>query len=425
MGRGISATATAVARGEATAAELCAAALERAAAAPGVFWSLDRDRAREQAADVDQWVGAGGEPGRLAGVPVAVKDGFDVAGLPTTGGLASPLHRPSADAAAVAALRRAGAVVVGKTAMDQLAWSMSGEPPGHPPCESPAAPGHVAGGSSGGSAAAVAAGIVPFAIGTDSAGSVRVPAAWCGVVGLKLAPGGGRLDGCLPLAPSVDSLGLFAGSAADCRLGLAALSGEPAAGDPAGRPLRLGVLVDAFAGIGDAEVESAYAGALAALGGAEVEAATVAGTVSARGFGVVLASEFAASWSGRLEGRPDVLPEVAEGIARGEAVTAARLAEARASVAAAELEARRLLEGFDALVLPTSPLLPAPIGSPPALATGTAFTRPFSAYGWAALSLPCGRARGLPIGLQLAAPAGAEGDLLAAAERLEKALSKA
>ena len=124
--------------------------------------------------------------GPLGGVPVAVKDNYEVAGVPSTLGLAAPLARaPSTDAEAVARLRGAGAIVIGTTAMDQLAWSMNGTAPDRPELENPAAPGRVTGGSSGGSAAAVAAGIVPVALGSDTAGSVRVPAAWCGVLGFK------------------------------------------------------------------------------------------------------------------------------------------------------------------------------------------------------------------------------------------------
>jgi aspartyl-tRNA(Asn)/glutamyl-tRNA(Gln) amidotransferase subunit A len=419
-GGGVAAIAARIARGEVTAAATCAAALESAAAEPGMVWSVDPRRATADAVRIDERVARGEDVGALGGVPVLVKDSFDVAGQPTSGGLPWTLHVASEDAPVVAALRRAGAVVVGKTAMDQLAWSMDGEAPGHPACESPAAPGRRAGGSSAGSAAAVGAAVVPLAVGSDSAGSTRVPAAWCGTVGLQVSPGHSDLRGCLPTVPGIDSLGLFGSTAADCRLALDAITGGKLPAHRAGDPIRLGVLTDCFAGVGDPVMREAFDAALSRLHLPTVETVPLEGSIAAPGLGVIFARGFAEAWRGRLEG--PVLPAVEEGIARGGAIGAERLAEARASLGAAAQEARRLLDGLDAFVLPTTPILPPPIGADTPLAEVSAFTRPFPAFGWAAISIPCGSVRDLPIGLQIACPPGGDAGLLDLAERLEPAL---
>ncbi len=416
----LAAIAARVATSEVSATALIAKALDRAATEPGMVWSLDRERATADAARVDQRVAAGEDLGPLGGVPVLVKDSFDVAGQPTSGGLPWTLHVAVDDAPAVAALRRAGAIVIGKTAMDQLAWSMDGEAPGHPACASPAAPGRRAGGSSAGSAAAVGAGVVPLALGSDSAGSTRVPAAWCGVVGLQVSPGGSDMRGCLPTVPGIDSLGLFADSAADCRLALDAITGGRL---PARRDIgavRLGVLTDCFEEVGDPVVHAALDAALARLRSAGVGTIPLAGSITAPGLGAIFARRFSDAWAGRLEG--PLQPAVREGIGRGAAIGAERLAKARASLASAAQGAARLIDGLDALLLPTTPLLPPPLGAETPLAEASAFTRAFPAIGWAAISIPCGPAGGPPVGLQLACPPGGDALLLDLAERIEPTL---
>lgn len=416
----LAAIAAQVATGEVSATALIAEALARAAAEPGMVWSLDRERATADAARVEQRVAAGEDLGPLGGVPILVKDNFDVAGQPTTGGLPRALHVGVDDAPAVAALRRAGAIVIGKTAMDQLAWSMDGEAPGHPACTSPAAPGRRAGGSSAGSAAAVGAGVVPLALGTDSAGSTRVPAAWCETVGLQVSPGRSDLRGCLPTVPGIDSLGLFADSAADCRLALDAITGGRLAAQGATGTARIGVLTDCFAEVGDPVIRAAFAAALARLDSATVRTTPLQGSIAASGLGVIFARRFSEAWAGYLESPLE--PKVREGIERGAAISAERLDRARASLAAGAQEARRLLDGLDALLLPTTSVLPPPVGADTPLAEVSAFTRAFPAFGWAAISIPCGRVRDLPIGLQLACPPGGEAILLDLAERIEPML---
>lgn len=187
----------------------------------------------------------------LAGVPFAVKDLYDVAGWPTRAGsrfLAEERGLAPQDSALVAALRAAGAVPVGKTHLHEFAYGVTGENPHYGDCEHPAFPGRTTGGSSSGSAAAVASGIVPFALGTDTGGSVRVPAAFCGLYGYRLTPSHAWIRDAFPLAPCCDTPGWFTQSASDMRLLNAALIGARAMGrtsrTPRGCFLQFGRLED-------------------------------------------------------------------------------------------------------------------------------------------------------------------------------------
>ena len=211
--------------------ETVAAALARAEDAGdlGAFWRLDREGATRQAERV-QRAADDGLP--LAGTPVAVKDLLDVKGLPTTAGVRGDHPAARADAEAVRRLRIAGAVPIGKTAMDPLGCTTGGQAPGFPPCVNPVDERLSPGGSSSGSAVAVAAGVVPLAIGTDTAGSIRVPAAYTGVVGFKPARTAVPRRGCVRVMPGFDAIGVLARSVSECVAGYGAL----AAGKRAARP---------------------------------------------------------------------------------------------------------------------------------------------------------------------------------------------
>jgi Asp-tRNA(Asn)/Glu-tRNA(Gln) amidotransferase A subunit family amidase len=172
----------------------------------------------------------------LFGVPYAVKDNIDVAGLPTTAACPGYAYQPADDAPLVARLRAAGAICVGKTNLDQFATGLSGTRSPYGACESPLLAGLISGGSSSGSAVAVAAGLVPFSIGTDTAGSGRVPAALCGIVGLKPSPGLVSTLGVVPACASLDCPSVFATSVADASAVLGVIAGFELA-DPWSRPL--------------------------------------------------------------------------------------------------------------------------------------------------------------------------------------------
>ena len=199
----------------------------------GAFQALCLDRARAEAVAAEAaW--ARGEPsGPLRGVPVAVKDLIDTEGVETAYGSALFAgHIPAADAECVRRVRAAGAVVVGKTTTHEFAWGMSmAGMDGQSLTRNPRDPERVTGGSSGGSAAAVAAGVAPLALGTDTGGSIRLPAGWCGIHGLKPTHGLLSTDGVFPLAPSLDHVGPMAVTAADCALLFEVLGGPEAETD--------------------------------------------------------------------------------------------------------------------------------------------------------------------------------------------------
>jgi aspartyl-tRNA(Asn)/glutamyl-tRNA(Gln) amidotransferase subunit A len=224
--------AAAVRRGEISPTELVERALARLAEVEptlGAFVAVAADRARGEAATLTAEAAAGRWRGPLHGVPVAVKDLFDVAGEVTgAGSELPPTGRPArADAAAVRRLRDAGAVVLGRTRTHEYAWGLTTQHARLGGSRNPFDPSRVPGGSSGGSAAAVAAGVVPLGLGTDTAGSIRLPAAWCGLVGHKPTHGLVSLVGAVPLAPSFDHAGALVRTVADARLALAVLTGRP------------------------------------------------------------------------------------------------------------------------------------------------------------------------------------------------------
>jgi Asp-tRNA(Asn)/Glu-tRNA(Gln) amidotransferase A subunit family amidase len=230
-----------LARGEVRAVDLVGAFCDRIAASDGEVraWAWhDRERVLREARAADALRASGLPAAALNGLPVGVKDIIDTAGIPTENGTPLDAGRvPRTDATVAARLRAAGAVIMGKTVTTELAFM-------HPAATTnPAAPGHTPGGSSSGSAAAVAAGHVPFAIGTQTGGSVIRPAAFCGIVGYKPTFGTIPRTGILPQSPALDTVGVFARTVADAALLVDALAGfDP--GDPATAPIAPPRLLD-------------------------------------------------------------------------------------------------------------------------------------------------------------------------------------
>ncbi len=194
----------------------------------GAFAALCLPRAREEALAAEAAWGRGAPSGPLCGVPLAVKDLFDSEGVETACGSALLAGRvPARDAEAVRRARAAGAVLIGKTRTHEFAWGMSMlGMDGRPLTRNPRDPERMTGGSSGGSAAAVAAGMAPLALGTDTGGSIRLPAAWCAIFGFKPTHGIVSTEGVWPLAPSLDHVGPLATTAQDCALLFAVLGGD-------------------------------------------------------------------------------------------------------------------------------------------------------------------------------------------------------
>lgn len=218
-------------------------ALARAHAAQdkfNIFTSIDDDGALTRAEDLDRRSEAGEHIGPLAGAPVAVKDLIDQAGRTTSNGSAFYREVPDASATCVTAIENAGGVIIGRTGLHEWAFGFSSENPHWGAVRNPWDPLTSPGGSSGGSAAAVATGIVPIALGTDTGGSVRVPAALCGTYGLKVTHGRIPLDGVFPLVPSIDTVGPLADSIDNIEASYRVMSGDSQP-EPQPKSYRFGV----------------------------------------------------------------------------------------------------------------------------------------------------------------------------------------
>jgi aspartyl-tRNA(Asn)/glutamyl-tRNA(Gln) amidotransferase subunit A len=378
------------------------------------------ERARAAAARAEREIAAGDYRGSLHGVPIAVKDLLDVAGTPTTAGSKILAGRVAdADATAVARLEQAGAVIVGKTRLSEFAYSPGSNNAHYGPTRNPWSADHDTGGSSSGSAAAVAAGLAYAALGSDTGGSIRIPASLCGVVGLKPTFGRISLHGVAPLAWSLDHLGPLTRSVGDAALLLEVLAGaDPRDRRTAGaapfaaagldgdlRGLRVGVLGDDGSGgpLGSDEALAAWRAGLAALerGGAELVPVDLPELEALRWLnGALLAIEASALHLPWLRARLDDYGEFPRQRLLAAFVYAPG-AFVRAQQARAALRERcdALFERVDLLCTPSQPGAATPLGAP----AYTTFTGPFNILGWPAISVPAGlTAAGLPLGLQLA-----------------------
>ena len=375
----------------------------------------------------------GAPSGPLSGLAFAAKDLFDVQGHVTGAGNPDWLrtHDPApATAPAVQTLVAAGAAMVGKTHTDELSRGILGENAHYGTPTNPAAPGRVPGGSSSGSAAAVAGGLVDFSLGTDTGGSVRIPASFCSVYGIRPSHGRLLLTGVIGQAPSFDTTGWFARDAALLgRIGEILLGIELR---QAPIPRHLVIASDAFA-IAEAETAAALTPAvqkLAALVGSSerrpVSAAVplaewtphqraIQGREAWRTFG---------DWIDREN--PRLAFDIADNFIRGKQVSDAALVAARDFQAARRAELLRLFADDTILCLPTAPFPPPPVGQPRSTmwvqrnAISTLTTIAASA-GAPQVSLPLGRVDGLPVGLSILAGPGADDILLALASRLAEA----
>ncbi|WP_062522694.1 allophanate hydrolase [Demequina silvatica] len=366
---------------------------------------------------------AQGEHLPLAGLTVAVKDNIDVAGMPSTAGAPVPLRRPDLSAPAVAALEEAGAVVIGKTTLDQFATGLVGTrtPYGIPSAAHDAS--LVSGGSSSGSAVAVALGIVDLGIGTDTAGSGRVPAALNGIVGVKPTLGLLSAHGVFPASPSYDTASIFARS-----LALASAAMDVASGRGAARPWpaefaltarlrRVGRVSDAVLGRCDARWAEAYRASVGALEDAgietvEIDVEPLLATARLLYEGALLAERAAAFGEAldQLGERAD--PTVARIVAPAAGFRAVDLVRDQQALVVARAEAGRLWGAVDAIVVPSVPEHPTiaaveadPVGVNARLGTFTNFV---NLLDMSALAVPAPPAAHAPAGVTLIGPAFAD-----------------
>ncbi len=426
--------AAAVAAGRLTASDAVETALARIAALDpdlNAFTDVTAERARARAAAIDADRAAGMAVGPLAGVPFAVKNLFDVEGLPTRAGSRINRERPPAsrDGALVRRLEAAGAVLVGALNMGEYAYDFTGENAHDGPSRNPHDRDRMTGGSSGGSGGALAAGMVPLTLGSDTNGSIRVPSAFCGTFGLK--PTFGRLSraGSFPFVASFDHLGPLARSVADLALAYDAMQGQDP-DDPwqAPRPpepvadriaqgatsLRIAVAGGYFARGGEPDCFAAVARAAEAVGATRTVEIPEAARARAAAF-LITASEAAGLHLDRLRERPgDYDPAVRDRLIAGTTIPAAWVHRAHRFRSWYRARVLALFDEVDVILAPCTPCRALRIGQAtmeldgvtvPARPNIGVFTQPISFIGLPVAAVPVRVGGGLPLAVQvIAAP---------------------
>jgi aspartyl-tRNA(Asn)/glutamyl-tRNA(Gln) amidotransferase subunit A len=422
--------AVAVGAGHVRATDVVAACLDNIARLNPVlnaFTTVTAERARAKAAALDAAIAAGTKPGPLAGVPFAVKNLIDVAGLPTLAGSKINRDHPpaSADAPLVARLEAAGAILVGALNMGEYAYDFTGENVHEGPSRNPFDTARMSGGSSGGSGSAVGGQLVPLALGSDTNGSIRVPASFCGAFGLK--PTYGRLTraGSFPFVSSLDHLGPLARSAADLAAAYDAMQGydpaDPVCVDRPVEPVSGGL----DAGIGGLRIASAggyfrtgaSAEALAALDGIAAalgvsETVTIPDVQRARSAAYIITTvEGAALHLERLRTRPDDFDaDVRDRLIAGALVPSTAVVQAQKFRRWYREEVLRLFQHVDAILAPATPCVAPLIGQKTFVLDGKEmpvrpnigiYTQPISFIGLPVVAVPVPTALGLPIGVQI------------------------
>ena len=433
--RSIADVAPLVARGALSPVDLVRGCLERIEARRelNAFITVLADRALDQASRAEREVAAGRIRGPLHGIPVSVKDLIDVAGTPTTSGSNVPPLHPGVDAPLVARLREAGAIIIGKTNLHEFAFGTTSDETAFGSVRNPHDPSRSAGGSSSGAAVALVEGMCFGSIGTDTGGSIRIPAAACGTVGLKPTYGEVACDGVVPLSRTCDHAGPLTRTVADARLMFQALTGRSLAAVRPSQPARLGVPGGYLLERLDHDVRLALAATRARLVGTghhvedvEIPSAGITPDVylhivlpeASRYHAPMLATDAERYSPGvrlRLEMGRYVL---AEDYVR--AMELRRLLTAQVDAA---------LDSYDALLLPALAIPAPPLGATsvdidgtpePVRAAMLRLTQLFNLTGHPAIAVPAGSTTGgLPIGMQLVGRRGATAELLSLAETLE------
>ncbi|OZI71296.1 AtzE family amidohydrolase [Bordetella genomosp. 12] len=413
------------------------------------FTEVTQARARREAAEIDARRERGEPLPPLAGVPYAVKNLFDIAGVVTLAGAKvnaanAPAHQ---DGPLISRLRAAGAVLVGALNMDEHAYGFTTENSHYGPCRNPHDPDRIAGGSSGGSAAAVAAGLVPLTLGSDTNGSIRVPASLCGVFGLK--PTYGRLprSGSFPFVYGLDHLGALAGTVPDLALAYDLMQG-PWADDPAcaqrpleatlpaldERPLRVAVLGGYFDDWAGPQARRSVAAAASVLGARDVVTLQGADQARAAAF-IITGAEGGALHRHQLIARyDDYEPYSRDRLVAGSLIPATWVTQAQRIRQRFREAVLPWFAQYDVLIAPATPVPATPIGTDtltlagramPARASMGLLTQPISCIGLPVATAPLWQGEGdtahLPLGVQLIAAPWREDLCLAAARALERA----
>jgi aspartyl-tRNA(Asn)/glutamyl-tRNA(Gln) amidotransferase subunit A len=437
--------ARAVASGGTTASAVVHEALSRIALyepTVNAFTDIVADRARKRATEID----AGRVKGPLAGVPFAVKNLFDIAGLPTRAGSKINVDGPKAsrDGALVRKLEAAGAILVGGLNMGEYAYDFTGENVHYGPSRNPHDPTRMTGGSSGGSGAAVASGEVPLALGSDTNGSIRVPASLCGLFGLK--PTYGRLSraGSFPFVDAFDHLGPLARSAEDLALSFDAMQGwdpdDPVCTDRDIDPtvptlhdgidgLRIAIAGDYFATGGEPEGFEAVATVAKALGAAKTVVLPNAAAARAAAY-VITAMEGGQLHLPRLKARPqDFDPDTRERLMAGCLLPGSWYVKAQRFRRRYRAQVLTLFDEVDIVLAPATPCTAPRLGQVmmtlggvelPVRANLGLFTQPISFIGLPVVAVPTRKASAMPIGVQVIARPYNEAAALRVAAHLEK-----
>lgn len=404
--------------------------------------------AMEQAHRAEVELLKGEHRGPLHGIPIALKDLYETAGIQTTAGSRHFANFvPEKDAVPFQKLHEAGAILLGKLNMHEIALGVTNENPHFGVCHNPWDLERISGGSSGGSAAALAAGFCLGSLGSDTGGSIRIPASLCGIVGLKPTFGRVSLRGVMPLSWNLDHAGPMARQVSDVAHLLQIIAGYDV-GDPytidapvgdyltsleAGiRGWRVALLTGEYLLEAETKVLSAVRQAAAVMGdlGARIEEVDLPYLLqAAQANSVMVTSEAAAVHQERVKDHPeDFGTDVLKRLLTGAAYSSTAYILARRTQTLAKRRMEALFKQFDLLILPSTPLLAPPLQALDAVERArqlTRFTAPFNLTGLPAISLPCGFVRDgkaeLPVGLQMVAPAWGEVRLLRAAYAYEQA----
>jgi aspartyl-tRNA(Asn)/glutamyl-tRNA(Gln) amidotransferase subunit A len=349
----------------------------------------------EERRDLNAFISISDEDG--GGTVVAVKDLVDVAGMVTTaGGVILPNVPALNDATVVERIRRAGCVVVGKTNLHEFAYGVTSANPHYGTVRNPRDPGRVAGGSSGGSAVAVAAGMCDWAIGTDTGGSIRIPASLCGVTGFKPALGSIDMAGVIPLSRSLDTLGPMAPDVSSAARAFEMMGGERVRSDRLEKP-RLGVPAGWVA---ELDPPTAAAWRLVSDGLSEVRFVEREPLFRV-GLSILLVEAAAYHRRWVSESPEKYGADVLRHLQRGLAILGVDFADAQVELAKLREEALQAMDGIDALVLPATAIVAPPVDSGNEVREPLArFTRPFNATGQPVVALPA-PVNGLPVGIQV------------------------